>query len=62
LRESAVSAGTLSPVQQDAGDEETTSLRQRVAELEQLLRASKTDVSVTVNGEETGQFILRARH
>ena len=56
-RQPAVSAGALSPAEQDAVGDDVVSLRQRVAELEQTVRESKTDVNAAVGDKETGWFI-----
>jgi len=45
-----VTAGTKLP------DDDIALLRQRVAELEQVVQESKTGAITAVNGEETGQF------
>ena len=54
-----MSAGSLSPAEQKASSDDIVLLRQRVAELEQILRESKNDVNAPVNGEETGLFLSR---
>ena len=48
-----VTAGTKLP------DDDIALLRQRVAELEQVVQESKTGAITAVNGEETGQFFFR---
>ena len=55
-RQPAVSPVTPSPAEQDATGDDAVLLRQRVAELEQMLRESKTNVNVAVNDNETGWF------
>ena len=54
--QAATSAGSKLPAEQEAADVDVTLLRQRVTELEKMLRESKADVNAAVIGEETGQF------
>ena len=56
-RQAPVSAGPLPPAQQEAAGDDVVSLRQRVAELEQIVCESKTDVNAAVNGQDTGLFV-----
>ena len=56
-RQPVVSAGALSPAEQDATSDDVMTLRQRVAELEQTVRQSTTDVNAAVGDKETGWFI-----
>lgn len=51
-----VSVGSQLSAEQQASSDDVVSLRQRVAELEQILRESKTGTNAAVNGEETGLF------